>query len=210
VSRYWNDASETDIEIINQALDLIHARNIATIGAGLTSEEEQKVANIYEDTRDLLLSRFDWNFTMESATILNCASSLAGHIIPDDYSYKSTLPTDCLRVLEVRNYSGAWKRYQKLYLLCDINTNTDDLEIRYIKQETDADLFDPNFREIFILKLAQKLAPAIGDGSREGLDLYKMEEREIGQAKRVHAIEDAEYADEDTHEDEDEWVTAGR
>jgi hypothetical protein len=210
MARYWNGASSTDINIINQALDLIHARNIATIASGLTLEEEQKAANIYEDTRDLLMSRFAWNFAMNSATILNVASAAAGHMIPDGYEFRSTLPTDCLRVLQVRNYSGAWKRYQKDYLLCDINTNLDPLEIRYVKQVTDASLFDPNFREILIIKLAQKFAPPVVDKMTEAKDYYAMEQKEIQEAMRLHAIEDAEYEDENTHEETDAWASAGR
>lgn len=210
MARYWNDASQTDINIINQALDLIHAKNIATIGAGLTSEEEQKAANVYEDTRDLLLSRFAWTFALNVATILNYGSAQGSNAasIPDPYSYISTLPAQCLRVLKVANYTGAWKRYLKNYILCDINTNVDDFEIQYVRQIKDADLFDPNFREIFILKLAQKLAPPVRD--KNFLDLYKMEQMEIREAMRIHAIEDAEFEDENKHEDDDEWVSAGR
>jgi hypothetical protein len=210
MGRVFNTASDTDINIINQALDLIHAKNIATTGAGMTTEEEQKAANIYEDTRDLLLTEFAWNFAMNSATILNVASAGAGNTIPDNYSFKSALPTDCLRILQVRNYLGKWMRYQKDYLLCDINTNLDPLEIRYIKQVTDASLFDPNFREVLIIKLASKLAPPVSDKAQAAQNYYAMEQREVAKAMRLHAVEEAEYEDENTHEDQSVWVTEGR
>lgn len=210
MARYWNEATDTDIQIINQALDLVHGKNIATIGAGLTSEEEQKAANIYEDTRDLLMTEYVWNFALNAATILNIASAAVGNIIPDPYSFKSALPSDCLRVVQVRNYTGAWKRYQKEYLLCDINTNLDPMEIRYVKQITDASMFDPNFREILIIKLASKLASPVVDKTAAAKDYYAMEQREVMKAMRLHAVEDAEYEDEDTHESEDAWVSEGR
>jgi hypothetical protein len=210
--RYWNGATDYDINIVNQALDLIHGKNIATLGAGLSMEEEQKAANIYEDTRDLLITRFRWNFALNSCTILNWASASGVYAasIPSSYSYLSSLPANCLRVLDVMNYSGTWMRYLKDYIACDINTNTDDFEIRYLRQVTDASMFDPNFREVLIIKLAQKLAPPVRDKGQEFRDLYALEKQEIMEAAKVHAYEDAEYDDENTGEDTDAWVTAGR
>ena len=212
MARSYGGALTGDIYIANQALDLIHALNINTIGAGLTMEEEQRVANIYEDVRDALLRRFRWVFAIQQCTILNSASSYAGAYVPFAYSYISDLPSDCLRVLEVMNYTGEWRVYANNKLLVDVDTNTDDLEIKYIQQVTDPSLFDACFREIFILKLAQKLAKAIGDKKGDWGDLLSEEKIKIVEAMRLSAFEDQERVEEDTDkiEEEDSWVKAGR
>ena len=216
----YNAASPLDVLICNRALDMVHARNIATLDSTLTMEEEQKCANIYEQTRDLLLKEYRWNFAIRTATVLNYASagvSPAVNSIPlfgTEYSYASSLPPECLRVLELPEFANDKWRIQASgatkYLLCDVNTDDDDLEVNYIKKVQESALFDTHFIEILQLRLASKLAFSIADSSSGGADFYQMEKVEVKKAYRLDAIEDAEFDDESNDEDQDDWAKAGR
>jgi len=212
--RYMNSATEDDINIINMAMDLIHARNIATIGEGLTMEEEQKAANIYENTRSLLLRKFPWSFSVAHATVLNYASAAANHFVPYDYEYMSTLPSDCLRVLEVPSHPDLpWKRYQTNYLLCDVDTSNstgNELWIKYIIDNTAASVYDPNFIEVLSVRLAKKLAVSISNASTKGINLHEMEEIAIAEARQMGVFEEGEFPDEEYDEDNIDFVKAGR
>jgi len=164
------DASE--ITIINEALNLLGvkrttaARVAAPTGDGFDVVAEL-VAESYERHRNAMLRDYQWNFAIVRATLTVDGTA------PDwGFSYRYALPATSLRILQINQeliwvwgsagwYSppttGQWK-VEGQFILSSIS---DDLEIKYIGLENDADNMDPLFIEALAMQLAGKWSRAL-------------------------------------------------
>ncbi len=147
---------------------------ITVCNAALARLGEARISDLEEDTaagracalnlplaRDEVLRAHWWNFATERAELSRLAEApLFG------YAYAYQLPVQCLRVLEVNGVSGSgapdaeWE-IEGGKLLSD----EPGVHVRFIKQVTDLDLFDPLALEALVVLMAAKVAPAIQGGS---------------------------------------------
>lgn len=199
----------SDVEICNLALDLIHAKNITSLSQ--SAPNAMKCSLHYEQVRDKLLQGFRWNFAINEITLTEDSSPPS----IEEYEYQYVIPARILRVLEVYvdDYiTGLPWRKQGKRLLINVDSSTSTVKVRAICKIEDETYFDPYFVEVFVLRLASKLALAIPGSKTDGIDFLKLEDKEISEAEKIHAIEDEEhrYEDKDIRYGTDSWVSAGR
>lgn len=199
----------SDTELCNRALDLIHAKNITSLSQ-LTPNAE-KCKQHYEPVRDKLLQGFRWNFAVSEISLTEDSSAPT----IEEYEYQYVIPARVLRILEVYvdDYLTTlrWRRQGKR-LLINVDSSTSTVKIRAICKVEDESFFDPYFAEVFVLRMASKLAFAIPGSKTDGIDFLKLEDREIAEARRMHAIEDEEQNQEDPDKryGTSSWASAGR
>lgn len=149
----------TTLEICNAALSrLAEVRIVA-----LTDDKPAArtlVVNL-PIARHEVLRAHRWNFASKRATLSQDEDTPAF-----GYDYQYTLPTDCLRVLEVNEVSGSgdplddWEIEGRKILIDDAEVN-----IIYVADVEDYAQWDALAQSALICLLASKIAPAIHGGS---------------------------------------------
>lgn len=195
--------TQSDVEICNLALALVSARPITSLDDDVV--EAEKCSIFYEHCRRKVLRDFPWNFAIKrQALSLDSQAPVYG------FTYRFTLPTDCLRVLDTDLdnfitqrqlyagfYNGAfvsekWK-IEGRYLV----TNVDQVKIRYIFDNESTGEYDSAFIDAFSLYLASKLViPLTSD-----FDLSsKLEERYMAHIQQAWYVDSLESSPESTGE----------
>jgi len=164
--------SETlsETSICNMALGRIGSKR-GTTGEMSDVETDTTVQGIYcrqhyEQTRNALLESYRWRFAMERAAL----SDTDIEDPTDEYSYVYQLPDNFLRLVSIYEESARTQYYKYALEGEKFYTNEDEINIRYIKKVTDVSKFTPLFIEVFVLKLARKLAMPLTQGNG-GLEL---------------------------------------
>jgi len=155
-------ATETDV--CNIALNRIGEKSITVAQFAANSEPTPKLCNLhYAQTRDSLLRSHWWWFAKARAELE--ATDAVGF----EWSNAFALPDDFLRLKSVfEDNATVHKNTVYSYELEEstLLTNESSCSLRYIKQVTDVQEFDPLFLEVFTLQLAIKLVyPLAGVGS---------------------------------------------
>jgi len=167
----------SEVQICNNALikvgsDIISSLTENTKGAKLCNQ-------LYSILRDELLRMHPWNFAVKRVQL--AAESTA----PDfEFTYQYQLPSDFLRLLDVYNYSTRY-RVEGDKVLSDDDT----IQIIYIAQITDPQMFDSAFSEVLATRLASEIAYSLS-GSRSLADsLTEIYSRKLSMAKMADAQE---------------------
>jgi hypothetical protein len=136
----------TFVEIANRALTFLGADTITALTDD--TKEGRAVLRLYEQTRDQLLRDHPWNFAIKRV-------SIAANTTSPIYEYTNAFdwPADCLRIIEV-DTSEEWA-VEGRQIVTDASA---PLQIVYIHQVTDANLFDAKFIETYSLRLAADIA----------------------------------------------------
>ena len=146
----------TQVDICNMALANIGAKgDIASIDEG--SVESRRCLTYYDNTRDIVLRDFHWNF---ATTFL--ALSLSGTAV-GDWSYSYAWPANCIKFRNIHPAtSGVKVKYEIVFDPASgskyINTDEEDAVGVYTYQVADELVFDELFVEAFAWKLAARLA----------------------------------------------------
>jgi hypothetical protein len=173
-------ASITDI--CNQALGRLGAETITGLDDASPSA---RFCNVYyTQTRDEVLRAHPWNFAIKRQTLTSSGAADSG------WSYKYTIPNDCLRVLQLNGFEDYEARdkfgIEARYLV----TDEDTANIKYIARIEDVNLYDPVFIEALAVKLASKLATCLSGSRNAGADFLSEYERITGpSARRLNAFE---------------------
>lgn len=136
----------SEVGICNVALRKVGGARISSLSDN--SEEARACADLYEPLRDAMLRAHAWNFAIARATL----AALATPTPAWGYTAYYQLPVDCMRVIEVQ-YKDDWSVEQRYLALYDTGT----ANIRYIQKITDANQFDPLFRDALAARLAMEL-----------------------------------------------------
>lgn len=140
----------TDIDICNQALARLGCRfNVASLAED--SAEGRACNLVYTLARDTCLRRHDWSFATARLTLTDLGTP------PDDWGYRYSLPSDCLKARQLLLATGAALSPFEVAgreLYSDLAAAT----LIYTKRVTDPTVYDPGFIELLILKLAAELA----------------------------------------------------
>lgn len=142
------DDISSDVEIVNAALQKLGLESINDFD---TDDAKARLAKAtYAQIRDDLLRQHRWNFAIKRA-------SLAATTLPTgvwDYTYAMSLPSDCLRILELED-EGVEKdetnwEVEGAYILTNL---TPPCKVKYIYRNVDVQSYDPNFIDVLIERL---------------------------------------------------------
>lgn len=149
----------SSVEICNWALIEVGSSRIAALsgtelGAVLCNEQ-------YDKQRKKLISAHPWNF---ATTYVALAEDASEPIIEFDHQF--TLPSDVIRVLktdlpEDAEWEVGLKSTGSRILLC----NSDEVNIKYLKNLTDTTLFPPYFDEALAMAIAANISYAMTQSS---------------------------------------------
>lgn len=104
-----------------------------------------------------------------------------------EYTYSHSIPSDCLRILEVTDAGKVIEDFENEdgYILSDYDT----IYIKYIYRVTDTSKFDPYFLSCFALRLAGEIAFAITGKANVAEGLMKEYNEKLRKAKFLNAQE---------------------
>ncbi len=180
----------TSIEIWNQAMMKIGADRITA--AGLDSEAQMEAAlaaTIYNTEKRALLRMYPWNCAIKREALAQSADAPA-----NQYNYKFSLPSDYIRLLELRsgdytlyNYGGDGNR---AYVLEGKYVLTDEKNVvaRYVA-DIDESQFDPHLEEVLVAKLAFESVYAIGQSANAHSTFGAIFEGKLNEARTTDALE---------------------
>ena len=177
-------AVTSDVEICNIALTRLGHQQVTA----LTENTKQgRLCNLhYGPTRDAVLRAHPWNFAIKRATLAQdtfTADDL------DEYTYRYSLPTDCLKVirtdLDALNIVDVDYRIEGR----KIATNEGSVFIEYIAQITDVSLYDALFVDLLAQRLSAELAIAFTDTASTAEGHWKIYNAKLNEARGVDAQE---------------------
>lgn len=171
--------SNSEVKICNRALLKIGEPPILALDN--TSKASRNCGLVYPDLRDALLRMYNWKFAIARATLAEEVTTR--HLGEFSFSYR--LPADCLRLIEP-NREIVHYRVEGQSLL----TTTPIEGIKYIRNVTEARLFDSSFREVLIMMIAAELAISIPDNQNLLAVLRRDTDIFLSDARFVGAIED--------------------
>ena len=169
--------------ICNLALGRLGSQRILDISED--SAEGRACALQYPVARDELLRMHRWNFAIKRDTLTALASEPAF-----GWSKQYALPSDCLRVLQLNAWEEnetprKWEVEGKF-----LQTDEDEAQIKFIKRETDAAVFDSVFVSALACKLAAMIAKDVTGSSTMATEALTEYERILGpNARRMDAHE---------------------
>lgn len=168
----------SNIDIANEAIVLIGGNKITSFSD--TDSKSAITANmLYNVEKESLLRSHVWNFA-KKYSILNELQSEPSFQFSKIYQ----LPNDFLRLVRINEHTGGWEIVQDKFYTC-----MDKVEMVYVENITDPNLFDPLFRSALVFKLASLMAYPITGSESQGRHYAQQFEFKIREAKQVNALE---------------------
>lgn len=143
------------------------------------SETAKKCNEIYADVRDEETEMHPWNFA-----VTRKACALTATSPTYEYTYAYQVPSDCLRILEIETNEDDYQREGDLIL-----TDVTSLNVKYIKQVTDANAMTPSFRGVLSARMKYELAYSLTGTKTMTLELYEVLKKIRKNAKAIDAQE---------------------
>lgn len=184
--------SAADIQIANRALQKLGSSPITSFNDASTAARAMNIA--YDPVRDAELRRRRWKFSIVRVNLPALSTAPTNGI----YSLQFQLPSNCLRVLDVGDYSpGADTSDYRSQTVADysiegnlILTNiAAPLSLRFVQRITSPGMFDSAFAESFAARLAWETCEQItqsGEKRKMAENEYK---RTIMEAAQANAFE---------------------
>jgi hypothetical protein len=172
------------VDVANLALGHLGEASITSLSEDTVTA---RACNLHFNlTRDALLRQHRWNFAQARVVLSRLVGAPAFQ-----WSSQYTLPSDCLRVLEVNGsedgdvISEPWVIEGRVIL-----TNATSVNLVYIKSSTNVDNWDGLFIEALALKLAAKISESVRGSTGKTEELIRMLEQVTAPlARRVDANE---------------------
>lgn len=196
----------SDIQIANRSLQKLGAASITSFNQDSTAGRAMNLA--YTIVRDAELRRRRWKFSITRQNLAALSTAPVNGI----YQLQYQLPAQCLRVLDVGDYSpGGDTSDYRSRTVADysiegglILTNiASPLSLRFIQQITNSGLFDSAFVEAFAARLAWETCEQItqsGEKRKLAMQEYKSAILEATQANALETPPDFKA--------DDSWVMA--
>ena len=180
----------TSIELYNQAMMKIGADRITAFGTDSEAQMEAALGDtIYNTEKRALLRSYAWNCCIKRATLAQRTEAP-----PNQFSHAFALPSDNLRVLEVRagdyeliNRNGEGVR---AYVIegKTVLTNETNIIAKYIA-DIDESLFDSHLEEVLVAKLAFESVYAIGQSASAHSTFGSIYEGKLNEARITDSLE---------------------
>lgn len=180
----------SDVSIVNIGLTLLGESRIISLDDNTKPAREAKA--IYATVRDALLAGYNWNFAKARVALSALSEAPAFQ-----YTKQYQLPSDCLRVwmvgdyyagLDLTDYRGGPTEEYTIEGRRILTNMAAPLNLKYVKQVTDPNQFDPCFIKALGCRLAEDLAEPLtqSDSKRQRAeDKFKAE---LSAAVRANAI----------------------
>lgn len=142
------------VDIANMALLRVGAEPIVSLS---DDNNRARACNLaWPFVRQDVLRQHSWNCATIRATLPASATAPAW-----EFTARYSLPNDCLHVLEV-DVTDDW-RVENGFI---VTLGSGDLNIRYIKDETDTEKYDPALVAVMYLRLAVEISSRINQSVR--------------------------------------------
>lgn len=167
--------TSTNVSICNEALSLIGAKSILSFDDN--NENARRCASIYDTTRRALLRMHPWSFAKKR-------TQLAPVSTHPTFGYHNSfpLPHDFVRVISagVENYEIEGRH---------ILANTDLINLQYVSDQDNEELWDSLFAECMVLYLVHKLAKPITGSQAESDSAWQKLNNMLKQARAINGQE---------------------
>ena len=165
------------VQICNSALNQLGASSITAL------TENSKNARIcnerYETIRDAVYRSHPWNCLVKRVQLAQDSDTPAW-----GFDYQYTLPSDCLRVLQIKDYDADYK-IEGRKLLIEQST----VYLIYLAIETDVNQLDILLRETISAALAQDMAYAITSNLQVAKLMAEKYQAKLSEARHTDASE---------------------
>ena len=165
------------VQICNSALNQLGASSITAL------TEDSKNARIcnerYETIRDAVYSSHPWNCLVKRVQLAQDTDTPAW-----GFTYQYTLPSDCLRVLQIKDYNSDYKIEGRKLLI-----DESDVYLIYLTIETDVNQLDILLRETISAGLAQDIAYAITSNLQVTKLMAEKYQAKLSEARHTDASE---------------------
>lgn len=165
------------VQICNSALNQLGASSITAL------TEDSKNARIcnerYETIRDAVYRSHPWNCLVKRVQLAQDTDTPAW-----GFTYQYTLPSDCLRVLQIRDYNSDYKIEGRKLLI-----DESDVYLIYLTIETDVNQLDILLRETISAGLAQDIAYAITSNLQVTKLMAEKYQAKLSEARHTDASE---------------------
>jgi hypothetical protein len=186
----------SNVQIANRALQLLGAARITALSDDTVNGRECNA--VFDQIREAELRSHTWNFAITRTQLAADATAPAF-----GRAREFPLPSDCLRVLPPYPEEDYNTRDWRVEGRSIYTNDSDPLDLRYVKGETDPARFDALFAEAFAHSLALAMCEKLTQ-SRSLRDRINAERDKVyALAKKTNAIENVPQRPV-----EDEWVTA--
>lgn len=184
-------SADSEVAVCNRGLQKIGERQIMSLDD--KSQQATECKRLYSILRDRIQGEYAWNFCKTRASLPALADAPAF-----GFSKQFNLPTDFLRLLDVRT-SSKWS-LEGGKILTDSGS---PLEIIYVARVTDTTKFSPEFTEVFASLIAVELVEIFTQSNQKKqllLEQYELQLRKglATDAKQQHPMEF----------EEDDWITS--
>jgi len=180
------------VDICNRALDKLGQGPIVSL------EDGTKSANLCNRNwpliRDQVLRDHPWNFAVRRAILAPDVNEPVW-----GFNYKSPLPSNCLRLIEVDNLSTGEYQVEGRAIL----SNDEAIRIRFIARIADPNDYDSLFQDAVASRLAVELCESLTQSNSKKELLIQEYDMILTAARRVDGQENPPAVFE-----EDEWLLA--
>lgn len=165
--------------ICNRALQLVgSAQQIMNLTD--TTREARACTRAYDVCRRAELRSHPWNFSIKRAQLAADTSAPAFGA-----TFRFPWPVDCLRVIVPRNAEFNWQVEGRAI----VSDNSAPLNIRYIRDEEDATIFDAMFCETLAYRIALAIVEDLTQSATKRQILSGEYKNSLLEARRVDALE---------------------
>ena len=165
------------VQICNSALNQLGASSITAL------TENSKNARIcnerYETIRDAVYRSHPWNCLVKRVQLAQDSDTPAW-----GFSYQYTLPSDCLRVLQIKDYNSDYKIEGRKLLI-----EESEVYLIYLAMESDVNQLDVLLRETISACLAQDIAYAITSNLQVAKLMAEKYQAKLSEARHTDASE---------------------
>ena len=181
----------SDVAIANLALTKLGDLRITALSDN--TKPAREINAIYGMLRDKLQRTYNWRFCVKRAAL---AADVATPVF--DYSYQYSIPTDCLRVLQINAYYPAPDLSDLIssggqeYVIEGgkiLTRSSGVLNLRYLARTEDTTRFDSSFDEAFSALIAYNVCEALTQSDAKKNAALRDYRMALMDAVRANAIE---------------------
>ena len=165
------------IQICNSALNQLGASSITALTEN--SKNARLCNERYNTVRDAVFRSHPWNCLVKRIQLAKDTETPAW-----GFTSQYTLPSDCLRVLQIKDYNSDYKIEGRKLLI-----NEDAVFLIYLAQVTDVNELDVLLRETISANLAQDISYAITANLQVSKLMAEKYEAKLSQARHTDASE---------------------
>ena len=165
------------IQICNSALNQLGAGSITALTEN--SKNARLCNERYETVRDAVYRSHPWNCLIKRVQLAQDSATPAW-----GFSFQYTLPSDCLRVLQIKDYDADYKIEGRKLLI-----NISEVYLLYSAQITDVNELDVLLRETISAGIASDIAYAITSNLQVAKLMTEKYSLKLSEARHTDASE---------------------